>query len=50
VPNSELVFQSFELPVPVDDLKAVRFVFDQSISGVVDLDDMAIRPGDPGAR
>jgi len=43
VPPSELVFQSFEVPVAVDDLTMVRFVFDKSASGVVALDDVGFR-------
>jgi len=45
VPNSEVVLQSFEIPVSVPDLKTIRFVFDKTASGVVDLDDIGVRFG-----
>ncbi|WP_394830547.1 hypothetical protein LVJ94_28980 [Pendulispora rubella] len=43
VPKSELVFQSFEVPVNGSEVEAVRFVFDPSVAATVALDDVGVR-------
>ncbi|WP_394841236.1 hypothetical protein LZC95_29720 [Pendulispora brunnea] len=50
VPKSELVFQSFEVPVTGGELEAVRFVFDPVAAGTVALDDVGLRTPRQTAR